>query len=104
MPSPDDVRALSTLAWVLATTSDDSVRDGGRAEPLAAAAVRATDRQRPEPLDAWAAALAELGRTEEAAQAARQALALVKGRGSALEKGLESRLKLYEAGRPYRAP
>jgi len=102
--APDDVRALSTLAWLLATTSDDQLRDGGRAETLAAAAVKATARQRPEPLDAWAAALAELGRTEEAARAVREALALVRGRGSSLEKGLRARLKLYEAGRPYRAP
>lgn len=63
-------------AAILATTMDDSVRDGARALILATRAVEETSRQSPLPLQALAAAQAELGRYAAAIESAEAALRL----------------------------
>ena len=102
---PDAVDILNRAAWILATATDERLRDGGKALELAQRAVEITKRQDAISLDSLGAALAEAGRFEAAAQAAGEALSLAAGRDDrALVPELESRLKLYHAKRPFRQP
>ena len=75
--SPNDVELLNLLAFALAAAPEPHLRNGARALALAERA--ASDGQpRPATLDAWAAALAELARFEEAVEAAEVALAIAR--------------------------
>jgi hypothetical protein len=64
--------------------------------------VDATGGNRPEPLDALAAALAETGRFRDAALAAERALAKARKSRPDLVPALEARLALYRKERPFR--
>ena len=102
---PDDVFLLHRTAWILATASDGRVRNGSRALALAERAVTLTRRQDADSLDSLAAALAELGRFETAAAAAREALAVARSTGNAgMARDLEYRAALYASGQKYRDP
>ena len=68
--------ALTGLAWLLATHPAAEVRQGAEAVALADRAVRMTANRDASALRALAAAYAEVGRFEPAADAARQAIAL----------------------------
>ena len=93
----------ANYAWLLATCSDDSVRDGVRAVEIARALAEETGYKNPWVLDTLAAACAEAGDFEEAARVAGSALAIATERGeSVLESDLMQRLSLYERGEPYR--
>lgn len=91
--------AAAMLAWLLATSRDDAVRNGGEALALA---------QRLPPndtvgLSALAAALAETGRFPEAVTTATRALALVRSAGNPdAETQFALRLDAYRAGKPWR--
>ena len=100
--SPNDVELLNLLAFALAAAPEPHLRNGARALALAERA--ASDGQpRPATLDAWAAALAELARFDEAVEAAEVALAIAHAEGrSDLLPALEFRLRTYQQGRPYR--
>jgi tetratricopeptide (TPR) repeat protein len=101
---PQMPQAALRLAWVLATHPDARLRNADEAVRLAEHAVRTTSGRSFLALDALAAALAETGRHAEAAEKARQALAIAESSGRterAAEIGV--RLALYEAGRPFRA-
>ena len=76
---PDDAVLLKRAAWVMATSSDASVRNGVRAIELAARAVAQTSGRDPIALDVLAAAYAEAGQFDRALEAIRRALALVPG-------------------------
>jgi tetratricopeptide (TPR) repeat protein len=96
-PGMDD--AANNLAWLLATCSDRSLRDGPRAVKLARQASERSHGQNPVILGTLAAAFAEAGQLSEAvatAQRARQ-MALAQ-RNSALAGVLESQLQMYQAG------
>src|SRR5438067_12465009 len=71
--APDRVNALNSFAWLLATASDDSVRDGKRAVQLAERANALAGNNDPTILHTLAAAYAEAGRFDEALQTARRA-------------------------------
>ncbi len=102
--SPDDYRVHGSLAMLLATSRDDDVRDGAAALRWAEKAAMATAHREPGTLDALAAAYAETGRFSEAVATAKKALELARERRQdELAEGIESRLRLYEGGRPYRA-
>ncbi|HUU96285.1 MAG TPA: tetratricopeptide repeat protein, partial [Phycisphaerae bacterium] len=103
--SPRDPRLVNRLAWLLATTNDDEVRDGERAIGLVQRAIELTGRPYPETLDTLAAAYAAAGRLEEAINTARQAIEIARssGRNERADE-IETRLRLYEQGQPYRAP
>jgi len=62
--------------------------------------VAGTNRKDPVPLGTLAAAYAEVGDFANALSAQKEAIALNKN--AALIEGMKSRLKLYEAGSPYR--
>jgi tetratricopeptide (TPR) repeat protein len=100
--SPKDPLARSNLAWLLATSSDASIRDGNRAIELAEQAVQLSSGKDPTYLRTLAAACAESGRFAEAIAAAEQALRIAGTEGkSALGKALRDDIALYELGLPY---
>lgn len=91
-----------TLAWLLATHPDATVRDGRQAIALAEQAVR-TNGRAPEILDVLAAAFAEDGRFEEASTTAQEAMAVARKQQKAeLEAALSERMRLYQGQRAYR--
>lgn len=89
------------LAWVLSTSPDPALRDGQTALPLALRAAQA--QPGPLTLDALAAALAELGRFDEAQQAITPAIEQAEQAGRLdLASELRQRLKLYQNHQPFR--
>ncbi len=100
---PDDLLLLNNLAWLLATSSDGSLRNGQEAVRLAERAYRLARRETPGLLDTLAAAHAEVGHFELAAQHARHAAALARGLGqAAAAERIMDRAKLYASQRAYR--
>ncbi|UCF33255.1 MAG: sulfatase-like hydrolase/transferase [Phycisphaerales bacterium] len=100
---PEDWAVANDLAWHLATSPDQSLRDGGEALRLAEQANLATDGGNAGVLDTLAAANAEVGRFDEAIETARRALALARQtQAEELAKKIESRLKMYERHQPFR--
>lgn len=89
------------LAWLLATSPDATVRNGPEAVQLAQQVVG--ERGGPQALDVLAAALAEAGRFDDAADTARRAAQLAAAQGLApFAEQIRLRLGAYEAGRPHR--
>ena len=96
--APEDSVALNNLAWILATCSDGSMRDGTRAVTLAARAVQTSSGGNPNFVRTLAAAQAEAGQFAEAAATAEAAKALANAQGkSELAKRLEEEITLYRA-------
>jgi len=90
--------AANNLAWLLATCSDRSLRDGPRALALARQASEHSHRQNPLILGTLAAACAETGQLSEAVAAAQQARQLALAQNNpALAAALESQLRRYQA-------
>lgn len=103
--SPSHSGLAARLAWLLAASPADSDRDGARAVTLGESACRASGSQEPRALDAAAAAYAEVGRFADAVRAAAQAAGLARRAGHAeLAAQIETRLRLYRAGQPFRLP
>ncbi len=93
---PQDLGAMNSLAWLLATTPDVKVRAPTEAEKWATQVTAAMSLPAPEPLDTLAAALAAQGRFEEAIKVIDQALTLAKDSNHAgLIQVMESRKALY---------
>jgi Flp pilus assembly protein TadD len=102
---PTDTRALSSLAWVLATWPEASIRNGVRAVELAQRANQLSAGQDPLILRSLAAAYAECGRFAEAITTARQALSLATAQNNnALVNELGTQIELYQSGSPFRDP
>jgi tetratricopeptide (TPR) repeat protein len=100
---PNEVSTLQQMAWVLATFPDPSIRNGSEALALARRAVQLTKGKDPVILDTLAAAYAETASFAEAVQTARTALELAsQANNEAVLAALESRIALYEAGKPFR--
>jgi tetratricopeptide (TPR) repeat protein len=100
--STQDPMPRNNLAWLLATSSDASIRDGNRAMEFAKQAVRLSRGKDPNYLRTLAAAFAESGRFAEAKETARQALqAAEKGSNSTLTTALQDEIALYELDLPY---
>ena len=92
-----------SLARILATSTDDGVRNGALAVQLAKDACRLTNSSRPDALETLAAAYAETGRFAEAVTAANQALELARAsKQEALVADITARLAAYSASRPWR--
>jgi Flp pilus assembly protein TadD len=97
-----DVGVANNLAWLLATCPNAAYRDGPRALGLAQWACKATSYKSPPLLDSLAAAYAEVGQFDEAVRVTRQAIEIVRTNPKASTQTLESRLRLYQAGKPCR--
>ena len=93
--------AYNDLAWLLATTPNDSFRNGKQAVEFALKASQLTNQKSPTVLDTLAAAYAELGNFEEAVNSENKALTFsefVQRSGNEARQ----RLQLYTEGKPYR--
>ncbi|NQT70115.1 MAG: tetratricopeptide repeat protein [Desulfobacteraceae bacterium] len=100
---PDMTQALYNLSWIGATSEDDKFRNGIEAIKLAEKLCKLQNYSQPLSLDALAAAYAEAGRFKEAVLTAQKALKLALLSGpEELALGLQKRLKLYQAKRPFR--
>ena len=100
---PNDASALRRAAWVLATSPDATIRNGGEALALAVRAVEISGGKDARTLDTLAAAYAEKGQFADAALTARRALPLAAQENQpALADGIGIRIALYEADRPFR--
>jgi tetratricopeptide (TPR) repeat protein len=95
--------ALCYLAWVLATSPDEKIRNGKEALDLAREAVNA-DPTSPSFLNSLAAALAENGQFSDAVTAADRALANSRLRGEApgIQQVFADRLAVLKSGKPLR--
>ena len=102
---PNDASIADRLAWILATCPQEQWRVSAEALRIAEAVCRRTNNAVPQALDTLAAALANLGRFEEAIAAAEQALQMARANDNRdLASEIEARLDRYRAGRPYRQP
>jgi len=100
---PDNAVALSDLAWILATSPDDSLRNGREAVNYAEKACHLTLYQRPEMLSVLAAAQAETGDFSNAVATAQMAVKTAAAAGNAQLVSSDGQLlQLYRANRPYR--
>jgi tetratricopeptide (TPR) repeat protein len=99
---PDWAPALTALAWLLATASDDTVRDVNQAMRLAERAADLTGRRDAGTLDALAAAYAAAGLFDRALESAQTALHL--DPAGPIAAAIRAREELYRAHRPYREP
>ena len=101
--APQNRPAMNNLAWLLATSSDASSRDGTRAVALAREAIQLSSDVDPNFLRTLAAAYAECGRFSEAVATAEQAMQIATAQGkSGLANILEKELILYRARSPVR--
>jgi Flp pilus assembly protein TadD len=94
---------LNNLAWVLATASQATLRNGRQAVEYAQRACELTRQQQPVLLGTLAAAQAEAGQFEQAVATAQAARDLARARNQpALAERNENLLKEYQAGQPHR--
>jgi peroxiredoxin len=101
--NPDYLLALNNQAWIMATDSDESLRNGAKAVEYALRAVEVARDREPDVLGTLAAAFAEAGRFEEAVDTAEEAIRLAGEIGAKrIEKGLQQEVVFYRAGKPYR--
>jgi Flp pilus assembly protein TadD len=100
--SAQDPLPRNSLAWLLATSSDTSIRDGSRALELANQAVDLSHGKDPNSVRTLAAAYAETGRFAEAEETARQAFRAAElQKNRTLVNALRDEIALYELGLPY---
>jgi tetratricopeptide (TPR) repeat protein len=98
---PQDRLTLANLAWILATASDASIRDGAKAVEFAQQAVELSGGKDPNFLRTLAAAYAVSGRFSEATATAEQAMQIAIGQGkSGLMSNLGKEITLYRAHVP----
>ena len=103
MKQVPDVRIAHSLARILATSPRADLRDGAEAVRLLERASKQTDKNLPQILDTLAAAYAEAGRFDRAAQTAQRALQLALRQEEAeLAEQIRDRIKLYRNKQPYR--
>jgi len=97
------VPSANNLAWLLATTTDDSLRDGPRAVTIAEAICSNPSNQTAGNFDTLAAAYAEAGRFDDAVRTINQAIRIAKAAGDLARTGrMQKRLALYQQNQPYR--
>jgi Flp pilus assembly protein TadD len=103
--NPNLAGALNNLAWVLAASPDDQLRNGAEAVRLAERACELTHYGEPLFIGTLAAAYAECGRFPEAVTTAEKAEKLATDAGlTAVAAKNQQLLELYRAGKPYHEP
>lgn len=107
---PGFLEALTDLAWLLATTNDNAMRNGAEAVQLAQRADQLSGGNIGVVLDVLAAAHAESGAFSAAVETQRRAIEAERATASPRLGGLRrpagemsERLKLYESNQPFRA-
>ncbi len=102
---PDHPEALSNLAWLLATTSDEKLRDGQEAVRRAERACALTGHNDAQKVAVLAAAYAEAGQFDKAIAMAQKAVELAQAAGNFQFAAMNQQLlQLYASGRPYHEP
>ena len=102
---PDNGNAMSNLAWIFATSPDQSLRDGPKAVELAEQALRFSAGRIPILFRTLAAAYAESGRFAEAIQTAQRGIELANSQGNlGLATELQGNIALYQERQPLRDP
>lgn len=94
---PDHLAVLNHCGLILAVSHDEAVRNGKQALVLAEHAVALTSRRHAPSLSTLAAALAELGRFDEAVTVLHEAVNLSR-KNPSLVSELERRIEAYRAG------
>ena len=103
--SPRSILALNNLAWLLASSSDLSLRNGARAVELAEQASQLSRANNPVILHTLAAAYAQDRQFQKATETIRRALESATEQGeTALARELTREITLYESSSPYREP
>ncbi|MGD9724621.1 MAG: tetratricopeptide repeat protein [Pirellulales bacterium] len=100
---PRSAAWANNLAWILATSTDDRLRNGAEAVRWARQVCQHDQHRQPTLLDTLAAALAEDGQFDEAVRVSRQVLELAAGQAD-LAETTRQRIRLYEKSQPYREP
>ena len=101
--APRSLSAANNLAWLLATCSDASLRNGDKALELAVQANQLSRGANPLVLRTLAAAYAETRQFGKAAETAHAALQLAKMQGDkSLAAELQQEIAFYEVSLPYR--
>src|SRR4030095_13956415 len=101
--SPQSVSALNNLAWLFATGSNASLRNGGRAIQIAEQADQLSGGNNALVLRTLAAAYAEAEQFGKAIESAQVAMQLGRSQGDdSLTSELQQEIALYELGLPYR--
>jgi len=101
--NPDYLPSLNNLAWIMATDSDESMRDGAKAVEYARRAVAVAANREPDVIGTLAASYAEAGRFEEAVATAEDAIRLAHEMGAdGIGQGLRKEIALYRNGKPVR--
>ena len=100
---PNQSEALNNVAWALATSSDDRVRNGAEAVTLAERAAQLTEYKQPGILDTLAVAYAEAGRFQDARDTLQKAADLATAAGNEkLRRDILAHRQVIEAGQPIR--
>jgi tetratricopeptide (TPR) repeat protein len=97
--APDDSSILNNLAWVLATSPEDNLRDAKRSLELALKACEVTEYKQAHILSTLAAAYAESGDYAKAVEWSKKAVELA---DKQLHEPLKKELASYESGKPWR--
>ena len=101
--APKDAHSRNNIAWVLATSSDASIRDGARAVEFAREAVELSNSEDPKFLRTLAAAYAESSRFSEAVLTAKRGVQTATTQGkSDFANVLERDIALYREHIPLR--
>jgi tetratricopeptide (TPR) repeat protein len=101
--NPNHLPSLHNLGWLLATASEDSLRDGAKAVKLLQHALNLPGGSTVHLMHALAAAYAETGRFAEALETARQALSMASTPPLApLAQQIEAEQRIYATGVPWR--
>jgi tetratricopeptide (TPR) repeat protein len=95
----DDSSVLNNLAWLLATSPEESIRDGKRALEYAEKACKLTNYEQAHILSTLAAAYAELGDFDNALKWSEKAVELS---DESTEEQLKNELKSYQEKKPWR--
>jgi tetratricopeptide (TPR) repeat protein len=101
---PDDSGVLNNLAWLLATSPDDSIRDGKRAIELATKACEETEWKQAHIISTLAAGHAEAGDFAKAREFSRRAVETADANDGDAEvrQQLSNELASYESSKPWR--
>jgi protein O-mannosyl-transferase len=100
---PDDAELLNNLAWLLATVDKTTTEDAAKAIKLAQRACELTGYNDAAYLDTLGATYAAAGKFEEAKTLAGKALSIaIASEQEKVAGEIKKRIKLYEAGQPYR--
>ena len=100
--NPRDFPSANILAWLLATSTMDDIRNGARAVELAEQLCKATGYKNATVLVTLAAAQAEQGNFVEAIATLDKAQELVGAGSQGVEKNIQKYLELFRAGQPVR--